>query len=127
MSLVLVLVSSCYITPRTYTETSKKMAQVLNTQTRPVQSRRSAFEIRMDILKVAAAGSAKPTHIMYRSNTSWMVMQKNLEGLVASGFMRVSGESSRVEYAITDRGMEVLRDYASIIDRTGTGTAEVHA
>lgn len=103
------------------------MAQVLNTQTKQNQARRSAFEIRMDILKVAAAGSAKPTHIMYRSNTSWIVMQKNLECLVSSGFMRVSEDSSRVEYSITERGREVLRDYASLVDRTELYTAEVHA
>jgi len=79
----------------------------------------------MDILRATAAGSAKPTHIMYHSNTSWMVMQKNLETLVASGFMRVIGEASRVEYAITERGMDVLRDYASLVDRTSIEPVEV--
>ncbi len=108
-----------------YTWCRKKMAQVLNTQARPVPTRRSALEIRMDILRVAAEGSAKPTHIMYRSNTSWIVMQKNLESLVASGFMLQSGDSSRVEYAITEKGRDVLRDYVSLVDRTSGESAEV--
>ena len=63
---------------------TNNMAQVLSAQTRFV-ARRSAFEIRMDILRVAAEGSAKPTHIMYRSNTSWIVLHKNLESLLDLG------------------------------------------
>jgi len=79
----------------------------------------------MDILKVASEGSVKPTHIMYRSNTSWIVMQKNLESLVAAGFMRQTGECTRVEYAITDTGRAVLRDYLSLVERTTVNPAEV--
>lgn len=103
------------------------MAQVLSSQSAAASTRRSAFEIRMDILRVAAAGSAKPTHIMYRSNTSWMVMQKNLEALIASGFIEESNGSSRIEYAITQRGRDVLRDYVSLVDRTAAYPREVHA
>ena len=101
-----------------------RMAQVLSSQTR-LAGRRSALEMRMDILKVAAEGSAKPTHIMYRSNTSWIALQKNLESLVSLGFMRQTGESSRMEYSITERGMQVLRDYASIVDRATAAPQEV--
>ena len=95
------------------------------TQTRHAQARRSAFEIRMDILRATGTGSAKPTHIMYHSNTSWTVMQKNLEAMVASRFLTVAGDGSRVEYSITERGLEVLRDYASLVDRTSIEPVEV--
>ncbi len=81
----------------------------------------------MDILRVAAEGSTKPTHLMYRSNTSWIVLQRNLESLVVAGFMRQNGESSRVEYAITEKGREVLQDYLSLLDRTGSEHAEIRA
>lgn len=99
------------------------MALVLNSQAR-LQARRSAFEIRMDILRVVAAGNAKPTHIMYRSNTSWIVMQKNLESLAASGFLQQTGELTRVEYALTQRGRDVLRDYVNLLDLTTAQPAE---
>jgi predicted transcriptional regulator len=79
----------------------------------------------MDVLKVAAAGSTKPTHIMYKSNTSWIVLQRNLESLVASGFMRQSGEGTRLEYAITERGLAVLHDYTRLVDRTSGSAVEV--
>jgi predicted transcriptional regulator len=101
------------------------MSQVLNTEARPAPGRRSAFEITMDILKVAAAGTAKPTHIMYRSNTSWIVVQKNLESLVSSGLMCQTGECPRAEYAITQRGREILRDYVNLVDRTSAASAQV--
>ncbi len=93
------------------------MAQVLSAQTR-FSPRRSAFEIRMDILRVAAEGSVKPTHIMYRSNTSWIALHKNLESLLAAGFMLQSGEGSRIEYEITEKGRRVLQDYVSLVEKT---------
>jgi predicted transcriptional regulator len=93
------------------------MAEVLTEQGRFTQ-RRSTLEIRMDILKVAAEGSVKPTHIMYRSNTSWIALHKNLESLLASGFIRKSGEGSKIEYTITDSGREVLHDYLGVLEKT---------
>ncbi len=83
------------------------------------------MEIRMDILRVTSGGPVKPTHIMYRSNTSWIIMQKNLESLIASGFILQSGECSRMEYAITNKGSEVLRDYVSLVDRATAAPPEV--
>jgi len=100
------------------------MAQVLNSQIR-VAGRRSAFEIMMDILRVAASGSAKPTHIMYKSNTSWAVLQKNLESLLAAGFIRQGADGSRQEYQITETGMAVLEDYLKLVDRTRAYPLEV--
>lgn len=107
-----------------YRTADKKMAQVLSAQSR-LAARRSAFEIRMDILRVAAEGSVKPTHIMYRSNTSWMVLHKNLESLLAAGFMRQGGDGPRTEYSITDKGRDVLHDYARLLDATTAAPEEV--
>jgi len=79
----------------------------------------------MDVLRVAAEGSVKPTHIMYRSNTSWIALHKNLAALLASGFVRQDGECSRTEYTITDKGREVLHEYVRLVDRTTASPAEV--
>jgi predicted transcriptional regulator len=82
----------------------------------------------MDVLKATSQGSVKPTHIMYRSNTSWVVLQKNLESLISLGFVGQSGEGSRIEYAITSKGLEALREYASLVERTTVvPTAETEA
>jgi len=78
----------------------------------------------MDVLKVAAEGSAKPTHIMYRSNTSWIALQKILDSLTASGFVRNCGTGARTEYAITESGMSILHDYLNLVERTTTEPTE---
>jgi predicted transcriptional regulator len=84
--------------------------------------RRSAFEVMMDILKATAEGPTKPTHIMYRSNTSWINLQKNLQTLISSGFLRQSEDGVRTEYAITDRGLAVVRDYDNLVVRVAKPT-----
>lgn len=94
------------------------MAQVLETENRVAAGRRSAFEVRMAVLKVAAEGAAKPTHMMYRSNTSWTILQKNIDALLAAGFIQKFGELPRVEYSITERGMKVLNDYLELVFKT---------
>jgi predicted transcriptional regulator len=81
-------------------------------------SRRSPFEIRMDVLSVVTSGCTKPTQIMYRSNTSWVVLQKNLETLTASGFLKQRVENSRTEYVATEKGFDVVRDYNNLIYAT---------
>ena len=82
----------------------------------------------MDVLSVVTSGCTKPTQIMYRSNTSWVVLQKNLESLISLGFVGQSGEGSRIEYAITSKGLEALREYASLVERTTVvPTAETEA
>jgi predicted transcriptional regulator len=103
---------------------TKMMSQVLSSWTRTA-ARRSAFEVMMDILKVTAAGSSKPTHIMYRSNTSWIVLQKNLESLIASGFVLQNGYGPKAEFAITQKGLAVLHDYVNLIERAAVHPIEV--
>jgi predicted transcriptional regulator len=71
----------------------------------------------MDILRVTAAGPARRTHIMYRSNTSWIILRKNLEELAATGLIRAMGREPRLEYSITDAGIHVLSDYVELLNR----------
>jgi predicted transcriptional regulator len=94
------------------------MSQVLETESRVASGRRSAFEVRMAVLRVAAEGAAKPTHMMYRSNTSWTILQRNIDALLAAGFIQKFGELPRVEYSITERGMKVLSDYLELVYKT---------
>jgi predicted transcriptional regulator len=88
-------------------------------------ARRSAFEVGMDILRVISEGRVRPTHIMYRSNTSWIVLQKNLESFQSSGFVRLADEPTRAEYCITEKGMKVVRDYTELVARAAAVPEEV--
>ncbi len=102
------------------------MAQVLTSEKRSEKrsekknpsARRSPFEIRMAILAVVTAGCTKPTQIMYRSNTSWVVLQMILESMAASGLLRRKVERSRTEYFATDKGFDVARNYLNLVHAT---------
>ena len=76
------------------------------------------LEVRMDILKAVADGYRKPTLIMYRSNTSWMILKRDLVLLKTSGFIQESLDRSKPVYAITFKGIAVLRDYRKLVDET---------
>ena len=77
--------------------------------------RRSPFEVRMDVLRVTAEGCSNPTQIMYRSNTSWLILQKNLQALIASGFVLQSSDRSRLTYSVTQSGSAIARDYRNLV------------
>lgn len=79
----------------------------------------------MDILKSIGGGSTKPTRIMYESNTSWGILQKNFAALLTAGFIQQTGEDTRPEYGITGRGMTILREYAAIMDMAVAENASV--
>lgn len=98
------------------------MAQLLTpekpSEKRHSVTRRSPFEITMDVLTVVTSGCTRPTQIMYRSNTSWIVLQKILESLTGSGLLRQRVERSRTEYVPTDKGFDVAREYLDLVRAT---------
>ena len=95
-----------------------EMAQVEGFEGRTAQGRRSALEVTMAILKATSEGARKPTHLMYASNTSWVILQKNIQSLLSSGLIRECGARGRCEYAITESGFAVLRDFDKLVERT---------
>jgi len=72
----------------------------------------------MDVLTVVTMGYTRPTQIMYKSNTSWIVLQKILEALTASGLLRQRVEGSRTEYVASDKGIDVARHYHDLVHAT---------
>ena len=69
----------------------------------------------MDIMRAVADGCTKPTTIMYKSNTSWVVLKSNLTSLVAAGFMLENNDGARSTFSITAKGRTVLRDYLNLV------------
>ena len=85
----------------------------------PEAIKRSRIEVKFDVLEAIADGNTMPTRIMYRSNISWSVLDRNLAELEAShfiGFKWVSGYSDmhRTDIRVTARGLEVLREFRRI-------------
>ncbi len=82
--------------------------------------RRSVLETRCDILKAIRdePGSVSiPTHIMYRSNTSWTVLREHLVNLEALGLLKIGRQLAQEErrvYSLTDRGVACLSSYVDL-------------
>ena len=79
------------------------------------EGRRSLLQIKVDILRVVAAGYGKPTQIMYRANLSWNVLQAQLKTFVESEVLEVQAYGSRRRYLITPKGMEMISSYQKVV------------
>ncbi|MEM1588899.1 MAG: winged helix-turn-helix domain-containing protein [Candidatus Bathyarchaeia archaeon] len=78
--------------------------------------RRSKLEMYIDILKVLAhKGPLKLTHIMYKANVNCSVLKEYLDFLIKQNLVeeRAIGKR-RVVYAITQRGITVLKYFREL-------------
>jgi len=78
--------------------------------------KRSKLEIYLDILRAIRRGVSKPTRIMYRTNLSWIPLQKIFESMVSQDLLREIEEKKRKEYTITEKGKNVLRYFDQMMD-----------
>lgn len=67
-----------------------------------------------DILKAIGAGAEKPTHIMYKANLSWTVMQAYIRSLEAQGLVVTTNEQGKKMYHLSDKGFHLLNQFLSI-------------
>lgn len=67
-----------------------------------------------DILKTIASGVERPTHIMYKANLSWKVMQQYMRNLEAQGVVLPSDEQGRRVYRLTEKGFKLLEQFNSV-------------
>ncbi len=77
-------------------------------------SRRSKFEIHVDILSQIKSGVCKPTRIMYSANLSWRPLCLILESLENQDMIELMDSEGRDKrskalYRITEKGENVLR------------------
>jgi predicted transcriptional regulator len=78
--------------------------------------RRSKLEMYIDTLTVLAhRGPLKLTHIMYKANVNCRVLKEYLEFLIKQGLVEERNVGKRrVVYAITQRGITVLRYFKEL-------------
>jgi len=85
-----------------------------------VNMRRSKLEMYVDILKVLARhGPLKLTHIMYKANVNCTVLKQYLaflvrQNLVEEQTIHKKRNKTRVVYAITERGITVLKYFREL-------------
>jgi len=82
--------------------------------------RRSKLEMHVDILKVLARhGPLKLTHVMYKANVNCSVLRQYLDfliqhNLVEEQTLHKKRHKIRVVYAITERGLTVLKYFREL-------------
>src|SRR5579872_2430173 len=86
-------------------------------QQRRARSRRSALEVRMDILTVLRDGATGPTQIMYKANLSWIAASQHLRELVEHAIVSENSLKTRVSYQLTEKGISILRSYRTVMDQ----------
>jgi predicted transcriptional regulator len=67
-----------------------------------------------DILRAIGAGAEKPTHIMYKANLSWTVMQHYIKSLETQGLIIASSEQGKRLYHLSDKGFQLLKQFMTI-------------
>jgi predicted transcriptional regulator len=90
-----------------------------NMELRTMMSRRSKFEIYIDILNEIKSGTVIPTRIMYGANLSWKPLKQILSNFIAQGLIveQVSDDGDkrrRKVYALTEKGDNVLKYFSKV-------------
>ena len=82
--------------------------------------KRTRLEIIKDILEVIRSrnGKIKPTHILYKSNLSYIMLEEYLNELIEKEFILEKKEKSGKTYSITDKGLKYLENYRMIAEFT---------
>ena len=84
--------------------------------------KRNRLEIIKDILEVIRNknGKIKPTHILYKSNLSYLMMEEYLAELIEKGFILEEKTKDSKTYRITEKGLSYLEKYNMISDFTNS-------
>lgn len=85
-----------------------------------MNKKRTRLEVIKDILEVIKSknGRIKPTHILYKSNLSYIMMEEYLDELKEKGFIVELSRGNSRTYQITDKGIQYLAKYSVIANFT---------
>ncbi|MEK6854794.1 MAG: DUF4364 family protein [Nanoarchaeota archaeon] len=85
-----------------------------------MNKKRSKLEIIRDILEVINSknGRIKPTHILYKSNLSYTMMEEYLNELITKEFITIDTSNKSKTYSITEKGADYLSQYKLISEFT---------
>jgi len=86
-----------------------------------MKKKRSQLEVIHDMLSSVQAkgGRIKPTHLMYKSNLSYKMMQEYLATLLERGLLAEEKDKDNKKiYTITDKGLTFLFEYRRMTEFT---------
>ena len=93
----------------------ENLASVRPQMSPPTQlNRRSKMETYCDIMRAIGAGAEKPTHILYKANLSWTVMQGYIRALETQGLVVSTDDDGKKLYHLSDKGFQLLNQFLSI-------------
>lgn len=81
-----------------------------------MERKRTKLQIIRDILSVIKDRNKriKPTHILYKSNLSYAMMEQYLNELIANGMIKEIKNGKSKSYEITEKGINYLAQYAMV-------------
>jgi len=81
-----------------------------------MNKKRDRLQIIHDILSVIREknGKIKPTHILYKSNLSYQMMEEYLQELIQKGFVVEHLSKQGKTYSVTERAHNYLEHYGMI-------------
>ena len=87
-----------------------------------MDKKRNRLEVIYDILKVIKEknGKIKPTHILYKSNLSYQMMEEYISELKEKEFIEEKKLKKGRTYSITEKGLNYLNQYNLIKDFTSS-------
>lgn len=87
-----------------------------------MDKKRNRLEIIRDILEVIKNknGKIKPTHILYKSNLSYQMMDEYISELKEKQFILEIKLKKGKTYAITEKGLNYLNQYSLISEFTNS-------
>jgi len=72
-------------------------------------TRRSKFQISIEVLEAVSKGEYRPTRLMYACNLSWSSMKDIMGLLETKGYIEdLSSDGKRKQLGITGKGTEIL-------------------
>jgi predicted transcriptional regulator len=81
-----------------------------------MERKRNRLEIIYDILRVISEknGKIKPTHVLYKSNLSYNMMEEYLNELIEKEFIKKVDTPRGKSYMVTDKGFEYMSKYGMV-------------
>jgi predicted transcriptional regulator len=80
----------------------------------PRRYRRSRIELYADVMRAIANGRETPARIVYAANLSYDRVVKCLNFLEEQSLVEKLPDPKKKRYAVTDRGMEVIRYFGMV-------------
>ncbi len=77
-----------------------------------MNKKRTKLEVIRDLLSVLREhGDVKITHLIYKSNLSYVIIKDYIKELTDNGMMKLNKLDEKSFYTITSRGLQFLREF----------------